>query len=358
MEDFLYSLTDYDRNPESTAYFTGIGVVTMLKAICDVQRTILASHRGIANKDDFFDDKVEHLRSLAKQEQDARITLELKRILWELLIPPELFLMLFQKDLDNDTFIVTNFQYRRRKNLLVIYRGLQFLLEHKFEILININIVKHIIFPTLKEIVMEEYLPDITNDMIVCLIRAGSVLIRSEIWKFFLTARDGYTREVIKTFPKRSKKDRKDDPAFQDEPLSSLYEKQNSDLPSATKNFKSNQKEKKIKSVEGKTKSVLKEDSLDLHESVSVYKKEKEETSITGTENKLVTTKPWFSKSLILFTQEDSLKSLPISEVCDSFDVPTSLKPSISSSLYIYMTRGLRSLHFANTYNSCQCSNL
>ena len=173
-----------------------------------------------------------------------------------------------------------------------------------------------------------------------------------------MTTRDGYTREVIKTFPKRSKKDRKDDPAFQDEPLSSLYEKQNSDLPSATKNFKSNQKEKKIKSVKGKTKSVLKEDSLDLHESVSVYKKEKEETSITGTENKLVTTKPWFSKSLILFTQEDSLKSLPISEVCDSFDVPTSLKPSISSSLYIYMTRGLRSLHFANTYNSCQCSNL
>ena len=115
MEDFLYSLTYYYRNPESTAYFTGIGVVTMLKAICDVQRTILASHRGIANKDDFFDDKVEHLRSLAKQEQDARITLELKRILWELLIPPELFLMLFQKDLDNDTFIVTHFQYRRRK---------------------------------------------------------------------------------------------------------------------------------------------------------------------------------------------------------------------------------------------------
>ena len=33
MEDILYYLTDYDRNPESTADFIGIGVITMLKAI-------------------------------------------------------------------------------------------------------------------------------------------------------------------------------------------------------------------------------------------------------------------------------------------------------------------------------------
>ena len=84
------------------------------------------------------------------------------------------------------------------KIFLVIYRGLQFPTKQKFEILLNIDIVKKIIFPTLKEIVMEEYLPDITNNMMICLIRGGSVIIRSEIWKCFLTARDGYTREVIK----------------------------------------------------------------------------------------------------------------------------------------------------------------
>ena len=83
------------------------------------------------------------------------MTLELKKILWELLIPPEFFFTLFQKELDNELFEVENFQYRRRKNLLLIYRGLQFLLEYKFEMLINIDIVKRIIFPTLKEIVME-----------------------------------------------------------------------------------------------------------------------------------------------------------------------------------------------------------
>ena len=67
-------------------------------------------------------------------------------------------------------------------------------------------------------------------------------------------------------------------------------------------------------------------------------KKEKEETNIIGTENKLVTTKPCFSKSLILNTQEESLMSLPTSEVCESFVVRPSLKPSISLSHCMYDT--------------------
>ena len=92
---------------------------------------------------------MEHLWNLEKQERDAILTLELKKILWELLIniPPEYFLTLFQKDLDNITFTVEKFPYRHSKNILVIYRGLQFLIKHKFEISINVNRVKHSIFP-------------------------------------------------------------------------------------------------------------------------------------------------------------------------------------------------------------------
>ena len=170
---------------------------------------------------------------------------------------------------------------------------------------------------------MEKYLPDITNDMIVCLIKAGSVIIRSEIWKAFLTNRDGYTREVIKKSPKRSKKAKKDDPAFKDEPLQNVNRKQDSYFSLVTKNFKSKQKDKKAKSEKGKAKSTLKEESLFMHESIS----EKEEKNIIGTENKLVTTKPWFSKSPIFISQEKSFIGLPSSEVCDfSVDRP-SLKP-------------------------------
>ena len=118
--------------------------------------------------------------------------------------------------------MIEKYPYRCRENLLVIYRGLQFLIKHEFEVLLNVNIIKNIIFPTLKEIVMEEYLPDIKNDMMICLIRAGSVIIRSEIWKFFLTATDGYTHEVIKSCSKRNKRDEKDNFAFQNEPLLGL----------------------------------------------------------------------------------------------------------------------------------------
>ena len=122
----------------------------MLKVICNVQKTILESPTGIASKEEFFDNTVEHLRSLQKQERDAILTLEFKKILWELLIPPEYFLTLYQKELDKSTFIIEKVQYRRRKNLLVVYRGLQFIIEQKFEILLNIDITKKIIFPTLK----------------------------------------------------------------------------------------------------------------------------------------------------------------------------------------------------------------
>ena len=59
----------------------------MLKAICDVQTTILASPRGMTDKEECFDSKMKHLQSL--EERDAISTLELKKSLWELLIPPE-----------------------------------------------------------------------------------------------------------------------------------------------------------------------------------------------------------------------------------------------------------------------------
>ena len=87
----------------------------------------------------------------------------------------------------------------------------------------------------------------------VCLIKAGSVFIRSEIWKFFLIARDGYTREVIKKSPKRSKGNKNDDVAFRVEPLQSLCKKQDSGISANTKSLRSNKEEKKATSVKKKS---------------------------------------------------------------------------------------------------------
>ena len=53
---------------------------------------------------------------------------------------------------------------------------------------------------------MEEYLSDISNDMMVCLLRAGTVIIRCEIWKHFLSVRDGSINKTMDNIPMKSKK--------------------------------------------------------------------------------------------------------------------------------------------------------
>ena len=54
--------------------------------------------------------------------------------------------------------------------------------------------------------VMEEYLSDISNDMIVCLLRAGTFIIRCEIWKHFLTVRDGLVYKPLFNSSMKNKK--------------------------------------------------------------------------------------------------------------------------------------------------------
>ena len=75
----------------------------------------------------------------------------------------------------------------------------------------------------------------------------------------------GYTREVIKSSSKRNKRDEKDDPAFQNEPLSGLKRIQNRSISSVTTNLKSKKEEKKVKSVIGKAKSDFKVDTADFN---------------------------------------------------------------------------------------------
>ena len=70
---------------------------------------------------------------MSKEERDLTLMMELKRILWEVNIPSEYFKSLLQEELNSESFVVEKQQYRRRKNLLICYRGIQFILERKFE---------------------------------------------------------------------------------------------------------------------------------------------------------------------------------------------------------------------------------
>ena len=57
MVDLLYSFTDFDINPESTSNVNSIGVITMLKAICNVQKAILESPEALHPKKNFLTTK-------------------------------------------------------------------------------------------------------------------------------------------------------------------------------------------------------------------------------------------------------------------------------------------------------------
>ena len=132
-------------------------VVTMMKAIITLQRTILNCSEGIYDKDGFIDCTLSSFTSMSKEERDLTLMMELKRILWEVNVPSEYIKSLLQEKLNSESFIVEKQQYRRRQNLFLCYRGIQFLLERKFEIFINITLFQKVIFPMIKEMVMNEY---------------------------------------------------------------------------------------------------------------------------------------------------------------------------------------------------------
>ena len=178
----------------------------MMKAIINLQKTILINcSEGIYDKDGIIESTLQSFTSVSKEETDLTLMMELKRILWEVNVPSEYNKSLLQEKLNSESFIFEKQQYRRRQNLLMCYRGIQFLLERKFEIFINITLFQKVIFPMIKERVMDEYLSDISNDMIVCLLRAGTVTTRCEIWKHFLTVRDNFVNKSLSSSSVKSK---------------------------------------------------------------------------------------------------------------------------------------------------------
>ena len=81
-----------------------------------------------------------------------------------------------------EDYCVENVQYRSWKNILMTYRGLLFLIERRFEIFMNV-----ILF---KQIIQNAVVGNISEEMILCPIRAGMVLTNVQVWKTFAISRD------------------------------------------------------------------------------------------------------------------------------------------------------------------------
>ena len=96
---------------------------------------------------------------------------------------------LIKKEVEKDDFIVEPYAYRNRKNLMRTYKGFQILIERKFEIFMNLILFRNIISKFWTE--------DFSQEVLICLVRAGMVIVNIRIWRDFLIVRDSEF-EIIK----------------------------------------------------------------------------------------------------------------------------------------------------------------
>jgi hypothetical protein len=104
---------------------------------------------------------------------------------------------LFINDITRVNYILEKYTYRKRKHILLMYRELLFLQERRFETFMNV-----ILF---KQIIQDFYVENLSEEVIICLIRAGMVLTITEIWRVFVQKRD-FCGNIAKSMEKSKQK--------------------------------------------------------------------------------------------------------------------------------------------------------
>ena len=117
-----------------------------------------------------------------KQQHNTFLIQEFEHLLSEINCSGEYIMELFISDIMPEEYANETVMYRQRKNILLTYRGLLFLLERRFEIFLNV-----ILF---REIIQDVEVKTLSEIIVVCLIRAGMVFAITEIWKAFIVKRD------------------------------------------------------------------------------------------------------------------------------------------------------------------------
>ena len=134
------------------------------------------------SKEDLVDHNFEKLCKMPHNQCNNFLIEEFKHLMSELNCPDEYIMDLFISDIMRGDYVIEKVTYRKRRNLLLIYRSLLFLLERRFEIFLNITLFREIIQ------IIGTFNP--SEAIVVCLIRAGMVLTVTDIWKTFIVERD------------------------------------------------------------------------------------------------------------------------------------------------------------------------
>ena len=116
------------------------GLLALLLSALKLQRHMLQCEHfnETFSKVSFIDKSVEKLQALDKNEQNTFLMQEFEKVLIECKCPADYLTDLFISDLMRNDYCVEKNQYRRRKNILIAYRGLFFLIERRFEVFMNV----------------------------------------------------------------------------------------------------------------------------------------------------------------------------------------------------------------------------
>ena len=191
---FLYS----DLSSNISEYQTGL--IPLMLAIIRVKKAIDLFPR-FAKKEDFVDRKVQSFLMMPIEDQREHLISEQEDVLISLNLPNEYIMNLIKMEFEKDSFIVEPKLYRQRKNIIRIYKGLQVLIERKYEIFMNLVLFQNII--------VKFWNDRFTQDTILWLVRAGMVLTNIRIWRDFIIARDSGIETIKKALVKKSKRKEK-----------------------------------------------------------------------------------------------------------------------------------------------------
>ena len=145
------------------------------------------------SKDQLIDSGFEKLSAMPQDKLNAFLIQEFERILSEINCLSDYLLDIFIKDIFRDDYVLEKSTYRKRKNILLIYRGTLFLLEKRFQTFMNVTLVK--------QIIQECNMENPSNEEVLCLVRAGMVLTLTKIWRVFVQERD-FSGSIAKTMEK------------------------------------------------------------------------------------------------------------------------------------------------------------
>ena len=133
-------------------------------------------------KEELRDTRLSKFVKLPIEIQRKELISEQEKILDFLELKTSFIMNLIKKELEKDDFIVEPYAYRNRKNLMRTYKGFQILIERKFEIFMNLILFRNIISKFWTE--------DFSQEVLICLVRAGMVIVNIRIWRDFLIVRD------------------------------------------------------------------------------------------------------------------------------------------------------------------------